>query len=32
MIIVNREPTPNDEYAAFVSHEKIGDVLPELVG
>ncbi len=32
MIIVNREPTPYDEYAAFVSHDKIGDVLPELVG
>ena len=32
MFIINHDPTPYDEYAAFVSHEKIGDILPELVG
>ena len=32
MFIINHDPTPYDEYADFVSHEKIGDILPELVG
>ena len=32
MFIINHDPTSYDEYADFVSHEKIGDILPELVG
>ncbi|HEU5227983.1 MAG TPA: Sir2 family NAD-dependent protein deacetylase [Ktedonobacteraceae bacterium] len=31
LIIVNLEPTPFDEYADVVIHEKAGTVLPELV-
>lgn len=32
MFIINQEPTQYDEYADFVSHGKIGEILPELVG
>jgi NAD-dependent deacetylase len=31
MFIINRDLTQYDEYADFVSHEKIGKILPELV-
>lgn len=31
LFVINRDPTPLDEYADFVSHGKIGKVLPELV-
>ena len=30
VVIINRDPTPYDDIADFVSHGKIGDVLPEL--
>ncbi len=32
MFIINHDPTQYDEYADFVSHEKIGEILPQLVG
>ncbi len=32
MFIINHEPTSYDGYADFVSHERIGDILPELIG
>ncbi len=32
MFIINHDPTSYDEYADFVSHEKIGEILPKLVG
>ena len=32
LFIINHDPTPYDEYADFVSHEKIGEVLPKLIG
>ena len=32
MFIINHDPTQYDEYADFVSHEKIGEILPKLVG
>ena len=32
LFIINHAPTQYDEYAEFVSHEKIGDILPQLVG
>ena len=32
MIIINNDPTPFDDYADFVSHEGIGEILPKLIG
>ena len=32
MLIINHDPTSYDACADFVSHERIGDILPKLVG
>ena len=32
LFIINHAPTQYDEVAEFVSHEKIGDILPQLIG
>jgi NAD-dependent deacetylase len=31
LIVINHDPTTYDDVADFVSHEKIGKILPELV-
>ena len=32
LIVINHDPTTYDDVADFVSHEKIGEILPKLVG
>ena len=31
LIVINHDPTTYDNVADFVSHEKIGEILPKLV-